>query len=231
VAVIARQRTARGEIALRTFATDDGATVVELVVDGVSLMSSLNGLSERALATRCLEPMLDRPALSILIAGLGMGFTLEAVLQQPNVAVVHVVEVEPVIVDWARERFAALNGDALSDSRVSVFVDDVTDFIRASRARYDAILMDVDNGPTWLASGANAALYQPPLLGQIRDLLVDGGVLGVWASERSPDFVAAVSEVFGVTAVSEHAMNEVIAGRALEFVLYSARRESEAVTD
>lgn len=228
MAIIARHLTPRGEVVLRRRDADDDPPVLEIIADGVFLMSSLNGGSERALAERCLEPLGHRKKkLRVLVGGLGMGFTLSAVLDHQYVVVVDVIEVEPHVVLWARTHFVHLNDNALTDGRVRIIVADIIDFVATCQDAYDAILLDVDNGPTWLAADTNAALYEAQALERLRSMLEPGGTLGVWSSQRSGVFAEALRRAFAVDSpVDELVIPERVEGRDLEFYLYRAQRHA-----
>jgi spermidine synthase len=220
--VLAREETARGEVALRRREDANGQPIYEIISNGVFLMASTNAPSARQLAHLALEPLAGREDLHVLIGGLGMGFTLQAALEYPAVARVQVVEVEPLIVAWARAHFGPLNGDALSDERVHVAVEDLAHYVATVTNPYDAILLDVDNGPTWLVFEDNAAVYERPALEQMRTLLAPGGVLAVWAAEPAPGFLAELGRVF--YRADEVAVEEQAEGRTTEYFVYRARR-------
>ena len=157
----------------------------------IPLMNSRRTRSEEALATIACEAIRDRPGASVLIGGLGMGFTLRAALAElPASAVVTVAELVPAIVDWARGPMAELFGDCLDDPRVRIRIEDVGATIRSRRAAFDAILLDVDNGPDGLTQTANDRLYQERGLAQAQAALRRGGILAVWASARDDAFAA-----------------------------------------
>ncbi len=151
------------------------------------LMNSRLSGSEEALATLSLERIKSRTAPLVLIGGLGMGFTLRAALAAlPALAKVIVAELVPAVVAWARGPMATLHGASLADPRVRLEEDDVARLIRASASRYDAILLDVDNGPEGLTREANDGLYTRSGLAAARAALNPGGVLAVWSSS-GPD--------------------------------------------
>ena len=147
------------------------------------LMNSRLSGSEEALATMSLARIHDNAAPNVLIGGLGMGFTLRAALAHlPPDARIIVAELVPAVVAWARGHMAEIFGDSLSDPRVTIMEEDVGRLIRSARARYDAILLDVDNGPEGLTRAANDNLYDPEGLAAARTALRPGGVLAVWSS-------------------------------------------------
>jgi spermidine synthase len=146
------------------------------------MSSRLRG-SEEALATLAYQRLKGRPRLHMLIGGLGMGFTLRAALGVlPGDAQVTVSELVPKIVEWARGPLAHLFGDSLDDPRVGIEVRDVHAMIAGSRAAYDAILLDVDNGPDGLIHLANDRLYDTEGLRAAYAALKPGGVLAIWSA-------------------------------------------------
>jgi len=221
--VLDRQETERGEIVLRRREGADGRPLYEIISNGCFLMASTNAHSAAALARLGLEGLGERTGLRLLIAGLGIGYTLQAALELPNVAQVEVVEIEPLIVRWAGEYFAPVNGNALADPRVRLTVDDLLHYLSMTSGPYDAILLDIDNGPRWLVFEENAPVYDLPALQRMRDLLAPGGVLAVWAAERSPHFLATLRHLF--PWANEQRVVEEVEGRLTEYFIYRARRE------
>ncbi len=161
---------------------------------GAELMNSRLSASEEALATLACARLAQNPAPRILIGGLGMGFTLRAALGVlgPKARVV-VAELLPAVVTWARGPMADLFAACLDDPRVSVEVADVAQLIRAGR--WDAILLDVDNGPEAMTQSANDGLYGAAGLASARQGLKGGGVLAVWSQGPEPAFAKRLSRV------------------------------------
>jgi spermidine synthase len=189
---------------------------------GGELMNSRRGGSEEALTTLTLERLGDRPNPRILIGGLGMGFTLRAALAQlgPRAQVV-VAELVPAVVTWARGPMAHLFGDSLTDPRVAIHEADVGDLIASAPAGYDAILLDVDNGPDALNRPANQDLYSMRGLQAARRSLTPGGVLAVWSSGPSPEFVHRLKK--GGYSVEEIRVRARPNGRGSWHVIWIAR--------
>jgi spermidine synthase len=160
-----------------------------IVLGQNELMNSRRGGSEAALAAIACERIRARARPRILIGGLGMGFTLRAALAalRPDARIV-VAELVPAVVAWARSAMVEVFGDSLTDPRVSVREADVGDLIRTGRSRYDAILLDVDNGPEGLTRQSNDRLYDLEGLSAARAVLNPGGVLAVWSSGPNPNF-------------------------------------------
>ncbi|ABE39657.1 spermidine synthase [Rhodopseudomonas pseudopalustris] len=153
------------------------------------LMNSRLGGSEEALATLACKKLDGRSRPRVLIGGLGMGFTLRAALAVFGAdAAIEVAELVPEVIDWGRGEMAGLFGDSLSDPRVSLVARDVGELIRDGAGRYDAILLDVDNGPEGLSRKANDRLYDVAGLAATRASLRDGGVLALWSSGPDDDF-------------------------------------------
>lgn len=147
------------------------------------LMNSRLSGSEEALAKLVCERLGQRADVRMLIGGLGMGFTLRAALSHlPADARVEVAELIPAVVDWARGPMAAVFAGCLDDPRVQVEVADVAGVIAKARSGYDAILLDVDNGPEGLTIAGNDRLYGAPGLDLAKLALRPGGVLAVWSS-------------------------------------------------
>jgi spermidine synthase len=154
-----------------------------IVLDRNELMSSRMSGSEIALAELTCQRLGDRRNLRILIGGYGMGFTLRAALSALGAdAQLVVAELVPEIIDWARGPMAELMAGCLDDPRVELIYDDVAALIAAERQTYDAILLDVDNGPDGLTRDENDRLYSMAGLAASKRALKPGGVLAVWSA-------------------------------------------------
>lgn len=159
-----------------------------IVLERNELMNSRMSGSEEALAVMTLERLGKREA-RVLIGGYGMGFTLRAALGVlGGNARVTVAELVPKIVDWARGPMAALTNGCLDDPRVKVVFDDVGRVIADGQNAYDAILLDVDNGPDGLTRVGNDSLYSMRGLDFARQALRPGGILAVWSAALDPAF-------------------------------------------
>jgi spermidine synthase len=159
------------------------------------LMNSRLSGSEEALATLSWEKINDRPKLAMLIGGLGMGFTLRAALSiLPPEASVTVAELVPAVVQWARGPMTDVFNGCLDDPRTSIHQGDVGELIRSSKARFDAILLDVDNGPDGMTRESNDALYNARGLRAAHQALRPGGVLSVWSSGPDNGFTRRLKE-------------------------------------
>jgi spermidine synthase len=149
----------------------------------IELMNSRLSGSEEALATLTCARLAGRPAPRMLIGGLGMGFTLRAALAAlGGDARITVAELVPEVVAWARGPMAGVHGESLADPRLTIFEGDVGRLIEGARDAFDAILLDVDNGPEGLTRRANDELYDAYGLRQAHAALTPGGILGVWST-------------------------------------------------
>ena len=160
-----------------------------IVMGHNELMSSRMSGSEIALATETIKRLKGRPAPSLLIGGYGMGFTLRAALEVlgPKAELV-VAELVPEIIDWARGPMADIEAGCLDDPRVRLILGDVGSVIDGAHGDYDAILLDVDNGPDGVVREGNGALYSSSGLRAARRALAPGGVLAVWSAGPDPAF-------------------------------------------
>ncbi|HKP57279.1 MAG TPA: hypothetical protein VJV78_11195 [Polyangiales bacterium] len=164
-------------------------------VNGVELMNSRAHASEGAFAVLGCERIASRPAARVLIGGLGMGFSLRTALGALRAdAQVVVAELVPAVVRWNRDYLGELADHPLRDPRVTVEERDVGVLIRGSRDEFDAILLDVDNGPDALTRRANHALYSRAGLAAAVAALRRGGVLGVWSAGPDPAFTDRLRE-------------------------------------
>lgn len=187
------------------------------------LMNSRLSGSEEAMSTLAAARIAGVSAPRVLIGGLGMGFTLRTALQAFGArASIEVAELVPEIVDWARGPMAHLHAGTLENPRVSIHVGDVGGLIRSSAGRFDAILLDVDNGPDGLSREGNDALYTAQGLQQARAALRPGGVLAVWSSGPDPRFTSRLRK--GGFAVEEEIVRARRTGGGARHTIWLAQR-------
>jgi spermidine synthase len=166
----------------------------EIIENGCFLMDTSDGRSERLLVDVALEA-LRGDGLSVLIGGLGVGFTLARAAAQPRWGRIAVVERERAVVDWHRQGYLApFSGNALADPRVTVIESDLVAWLRETPAAYDALCLDIDNGPDWTVTDSNESLYSPAGLAGCRARLTPGGVLAVWSAKPSAAFEQALRD-------------------------------------
>lgn len=207
---------AGGEVVLRV-----RGDVYELVVDGVFAMDTVDTSTERLLASAALD-RLDGTGLRVVVGGLGLGFTLRALLGDARVDRVDVVELEPALVDWLRDGVVPGAERALADPRVRVHTGDVRAVLPAlPPAAVDAVLLDVDNGPSFLVHGGNAPVYEDAFLRACLDRLRPGGVLAVWSSEAEPALRTRLATLAG--GCEEQSLTVEREGRTFAYALYVAR--------
>jgi spermidine synthase len=160
-----------------------------LLADGAILMSSRMHGSEEALAAFACQRVRTQKEPSVLVGGLGMGFTLRATLDLlSEEATVVVTELVPAVVEWNRGELGPLAGHPLKDKRVQVEIGDVAVTLRSSLGQFDAVLLDVDNGPTAFTASKNAGLYDDRGIAAAHAALKMEGVLAVWAAQDDREF-------------------------------------------
>jgi len=188
--VVERRVTERGELALRR-----SGGHFEIVSNGVFLMDTRAGESERLLARAALDGR-DGPC-RVLIGGLGVGFTVAEALRHPACGEVTVVEIEPAVLDWQRRHLAPVAGHPLDDPRVVVVRADLLGWLAEGTDRYDVVCLDIDNGPQWTVMDSNSALYGDSGLQLVAGRLAGAGTVAVWSAAADADFAASLSRRFG----------------------------------
>jgi spermidine synthase len=191
------------------------------------LMNSRLSGSEEALATLACRQIAEVKRPHLLIGGLGMGFTLRAALAVlGSEARITVAELVPAVIAWARGPMAEIFGDSLRDPRASIREADVIEVIQSAPAAFDAILLDVDNGPEGLIRKANDALYDLKGLKAIGKALRPGGVLAVWSSGPNPAFTRRLRDAgFDVNEVALRATTK---RRGARHVIWYATKRAGA---
>ncbi|GAA4426516.1 spermidine synthase [Georgenia halophila] len=175
-----------GELVLRRSGAD-----FEVIANGMFLMDTRNGESERLLVTAAADAVAGTAA--VLIGGLGVGYSLRAALDRPDVGDVVVVEREPAIIEWSRTGpLTRVHGDALADPRARVVCADVRGWLQRTDERFDVLCLDVDNGPRWTLTDDNQKLYRADGLDLLLSRLRPGGVLAVWGAEADEAFTGAL---------------------------------------
>ncbi len=179
----------------------DGAMSIR--AGSFELMSSRQHHSEERLAELACDGLRDRDHAAVLIGGLGLGFTLRETLKSVGSdATVVVAELVPAVIAWNRNPAYRLAADVIDDQRVEIVARDVADVLTESRGRFDAIMLDVDNGASGLTKAGNDALYMESGLGTARAALKPGGRLAVWSADNDPRFAARMEEAgFSVESV------------------------------
>ena len=197
---VARAESERGEIVLRerrdSDAPEQAPAVLELRVNGVFVMDTLETSSEKGLATAALKQV-ENPR-NVVVGGLGLGFTMHEVLADQRVEKLVVVEIEDALVQWMRDGTVPHGPAYLADQRLSVMTADIrVAMAEATPAAYDLVLLDIDNGPGFLVYAENEAVYQRTFLEQTRSALRPRGALVIWSAAESADLNQQMREVFG----------------------------------
>lgn len=158
-------------------------------INGLELMNSRQHESEGELAQLGCAHLIEHEAPCVLIGGLGMGYTLRHALDMlgPGANLV-VSELMPAVVDWNHEHLGKLNEQALDDKRTELVTGDIVDLIAQSPERFDAILLDVDNGPSAMTDAGNQRLYSAAGIQACRRALRKSGTLAIWSTEQSKAF-------------------------------------------
>jgi spermidine synthase len=189
--VLDRRDGPHGEVVLRKH-----GQLLQIIANGTFLMDTSDGRSERLLVRAALEELRRGPhreAPRLLIGGLGVGFSLAAAAAEPEWGRITVVEREHAVIDWHRQGgpLSRLSAAALRDARTEIVHADLVKHLHSdvsSRELYDALCLDIDNGPEWTVTEDNGSLYSPAGLAACRGQLAPGGVLAVWSAHASPTF-------------------------------------------
>ncbi|UFJ38971.1 spermine/spermidine synthase [Brevibacillus humidisoli] len=187
--IVERHETLRGDIQLQYRNAH-----YEIISNGTFLMATHNGESERFMVQASLEQA-PHPE-KILIGGLGVGFSLAEALHDPRVKEVVVVEVEDRIIEWNRSYLAPFSNHALSDHRTRVEHADLIEWMETTEETFDAICLDIDNGPDWTVTESNGTLYEEEGLHTLSRLVRPQGIAAFWSANASPAFVERMERHF-----------------------------------
>jgi spermidine synthase len=219
--VLRRASGTHGEVVLRRRTGPDGTVVTELIVDGVFAMDDVDTSTERALATETLRRC-PGDELRVLVGGLGLGCTAATVLAEPRVAEVDVAELQPALAGWAAD--GLLPGlPPLPADRLMLHVADVAVHLAGSPRRWDAVLLDVDNGPAFLVHQSNAGLYEEAGLTTALEALRPGGLLSIWSSGPAPALADRLATLPGTVDVEHLLLPVERAGRRFDYAIVFAR--------
>jgi SAM-dependent methyltransferase len=208
---------------------------LDVLVDGRRVMRSDQRRAEKQLVELTLAPLGQRDDVTVLLAGLGMGFTLRALLDYPAVKRVDVVEASRAVVEWEARHFAGMNGDVLKDPRVKLHAIDLAGFLKAVRLGAEpapdgkgwlALVLDVDEGPQLLSRNGNDHWYGDEGIEQLEGALRPGGVLCTWSASREPELVRRLHS--RLQNVAEIAVPVEYDGANLDYV-YRGRRPPNPV--
>ncbi|HZX40135.1 MAG TPA: spermidine synthase [Streptomyces sp.] len=213
-----RREGPHGEVVLRQRGAHH-----EIIANGCFLMDTSDGRSERLLIDAAYEALAaaGKSDPTLLIGGLGVGFSLARAAANPRWRHIAVVEREQAIIDWHRTGpLGQISGDALADLRSVILHTDLVDYLRTTTDRYDALCLDIDNGPDWTVTDDNENLYSAAGLAACQGRLEPGGVLAVWSAQPSPAFEDALRNA-GFTGVTTE---EIRVARGVPDVVHLAVR-------
>ena len=220
--LIERRPGPHGEVALRR-----RGECFEIIANGCFVMDTSDGRSERLMVSAALGRLEHARGASVLIGGLGVGFSLAEACADPRPGRICVVEREQAVIDWHTRGAAPLRrfaGTGHNDPRARVVAGDLLRHVRTTGERYDVLCLDIDNGPGWTVTDGNRSVYGPAGLAALERVLTGGGVLSVWSAAPAPDFVRTLAARFGRVETLEVPL---LPGRrgAPDVVIIASRRE------
>jgi spermidine synthase len=225
IQTIARHTGPRGEVVLRR-RLGAAASVEELIINGAFAMDSSEGSSERLLGELALP---SGRARRVLVAGLGLGYTVAAISAK-DVDVIDVVEIEQCLIDWAHQGLTATLAAVPSDPRVRLHTADVrlvlAELSDEPAGPWDAIVIDVDNGPDFLIHEENRALYTEAGLRAAYRRLTPTGTLAIWCQSAAPDLRAVLERIAPRTR--EHIVEVTRGERSFQYAIYTVSRPSDS---
>ncbi|MGW2486877.1 spermidine synthase [Streptomyces sp. NPDC001606] len=182
--VLDRRDGPYGEVVLRRH-----GALLQIIANGCFLMDTSDGRSERLLVDAAYDALDGRTEPAVLIGGLGVGFSLAHAAADERWGRIVVVEREPAVVGWHRDGpLAQMSAEALADPRTEIVEADLVRYVNETSDTFDALCLDIDNGPGWTVTEDNGSLYSPAGLRSCARVLRPGGVLAVWSAEPSPEF-------------------------------------------
>lgn len=187
--IIQRVRSPRGDVQLQ-----QRGSHYEIISNGTFLMATYNGDSERLLVSAALKNTVAPK--TVLVGGLGVGFSLAEALRHKQITQVTVIEIEEAIIKWNQTHLAAFSNHALEDSRTKIIQADFLEWMDTATAKFDVICLDIDNGPDWTVTDSNTELYQVNTLHLLAGLLSPNGVLAFWSAASSQVFVEKLKKTF-----------------------------------
>jgi spermidine synthase len=226
VETVAQHDGPRGEVVLRRRIAD-GRSVEELIINGAFAMDSSETSTEFLLAELALP---SGRAQRVLVGGLGLGYTVTAVLAK-DVDSIDVVEIEQCLIDWACQGVTATLAAVASDPRIRLHAGDIRIVFEGGYDRavgpWDAIVLDVDNGPDFLIHDKNRGLYTDAGLDAAYAQLAPGGTLTIWCQGPAPPLFAALQRI--APSVREHVIDVFRGQRCLKYAIYTLSRPRDSI--
>jgi spermidine synthase len=224
IQTIARHTGPRGEVVLRR-RLGAGTPVEELIINGAFAMDSSEGSSERLLGELALP---SGRARRVLVAGLGLGYTVAAISAK-DVDAIDVVEIEPCLIAWANQGLTAMLAAVSLDPRVRLHAADVRRVLAGLSDElagpWDAIVLDVDNGPDFLIHEENRALYTEAGLRAAYGRLTPAGTLAIWCQSAAPDLRAVLERI--APSAREHIVEVTRGERSFQYAIYTVSGPSD----
>jgi spermidine synthase len=221
VRTVARENGPHGEVVLRR-RSGVGPDVDELIIDGIFAMDSSETFTEQALAQLALAGQVQR---RVLLGGLGLGFTA-AQLLTADVDHLDVVEIEECLIGWAYAGLTPTLAAVAHHPRTALHAGDVGTVLAGlkpvPKGPWNAIVLDVDNGPDFLIHGVNAALYTERSLTAAYGQLAGGGTLAIWCQGPAPELLDTLQQISA--SATPHTFQRVREGRRLSYVIYTVTR-------
>jgi spermidine synthase len=225
IQTIARHAGPRGDVVLRR-RLGAGTPVEELIINGAFAMDSSEDSSERLLGDLALP---SGRAWRVLVGGLGLGYTVSAILAK-HVALIDVVEIEQCLIDWAYQGLTATLAGVASDPRVRFYAADVRLVLAGlsdgPAGPWDAIVLDVDNGPDFLIHEENCALYTETGLRAAYARLTPAGTLAIWCQSAAPDLGAILERI--APPLREQIVEVTRGERRLQYAIYTVSRPTDS---
>lgn len=194
----------------------------EIIINGVFIMATYNSGSSEFLIRGAVDRMRGDGPLSVLIAGLGMGFTVSEACRCERIKSIDVIEMEEVIVDWNRRYFDTYEQSCYDEGRASLHIEDFYVYAMNSTESYDIVSIDIDNGPMLLVNEGNEKVYTSRFMGVVEGVLNEGGVCVIWSCDRDRRLEQSMNSVFDEVEVEE--LTEDFKGREVSYYLYFGRK-------
>jgi len=200
----------------------DGAQEYEIIINGVFIMATYNSGSSEHLIRGAVERLKGKEHLSVLIAGLGMGFTVAEACRSEKIESIDVVEMEKVIVDWNKKYFATYEQACYDQEKLSLAIEDFYVYAIKPTKAYDIVSIDIDNGPMLLVNEGNEKVYTRSLLGVIEGVLNEDGVCVIWSCDSDRRLEHSMKSIFDEVEIEQ--LTENFKGRKVSYYLYFGRK-------
>ncbi|MBK5252243.1 MAG: hypothetical protein JJE29_06385 [Peptostreptococcaceae bacterium] len=194
----------------------------EIIINGVFIMATYNSGSSEFLIRNAASRIEGKRPLSVLIAGLGMGFTVFEACRNERIESIDVVEMEEVIVDWNKKYFKTCEQSCFDSGRVALYIDDFYNHAINSKKSHDIICIDIDNGPMLLVNEGNEKVYTSEFMQVVLGILNNGGVCVIWSCDRDRRLEQSMEDVFDEVEIEE--LTEKFKGRDVSYYLYFGRK-------